>query len=246
LVGEVNIMSIFDYLLQHKHQAAVNKIARQEFELARGTAHVKLLRDARGRCIEKMKLFQKKKISLEEESRKVTNRSQVQLKKTLHRHLVETRLCEVPGIGPITKQVLISRIFVSELSDLRRASNLPGIGETKQFAINKWVAKYEAKIPELLIGDFPGKIKIEGETNQQTKAIHEKIQETESQRISFEKQVVLIDDTLKGFNVVTVEDFIQARLNQGQSKPQIDFYIRGVFAEWETPPDWFNEIIKVE
>jgi hypothetical protein len=239
-------VSIIEKLLLRKQEAALKKIARQEFELARGTAHVKLLQDARKRIESKTKLDQKELVSLDDELRKADIQFNTRLKDSLDRYLIDTHLCEIPGIGPKLQQMIAARVFKGKLSDLRHASNFPGIGYTKQYEINFWVDKYERITPELFRGDFPGKSRITLEFTQKKDEIQGNSKNVKSQIGVLEKQINVIDEKLKELNSVTENDFIEARLNPDLWKPKIDSYLCGVFGEWETAPDWFKEIISVE
>lgn len=169
-----------------------------------------------------------------------------ELTEALVRHLVQTRLSQIPGIGPTLRAKIIRHVFRGRLSDLHSARRLEGIGSQRQYQISRWAHRMEAQLPRLLQEDFPGKSQIlnahreelderrhQGATTQQWVT---KLQELQKQ----------IDAALADLTAVTWHDFLQALVEPGDPPEKIRRHMSGVFAAWEPMPDWFREALSLK
>ena len=237
-------MSIFDEILNSKRKKALEQVAKREYTQSRGTAHAQLLRDARKRIERNNSQIIQKISSLKKEWQTRYNQSQSQLTDALHRHIVMTHLNEVPGIGAKYQDLIITHVFHRRLSDLRFSSNISGIGEVKQYQINLWINKYEAQTQELLKTNFPGKAEIISSNLPPIEAIRKEVEMLERSSQKLQNQMGQIDKVLAEYCNLTEEQFVRARITQGEHNLKIDNYLRGIFAEWESVPAWFQELIK--
>jgi bacterioferritin (cytochrome b1) len=237
------VSSIFDGILESKRKKALERVARQEYEQSRGSAHAQMLRAAREQAEKKRMQILQKQAPLQKEWQRFYEQSQARLIAAL-RYIVETRLHEVPGIGSKLQDAIMRSVFHGKLSDLRYASRVSGIGGTKQYAINIWINKYEAQTQELLKKDFPGRSEIIASTSPAIEALRKEVEALEQMRKRLEERIAKIDKLLNEFCFLTEENFIQARINEEKPNPKIENYLRGIFAEWEAVPGWFQELIK--
>lgn len=135
--------------------------ARRDYRLARGTKHKKQLQKSLKILDQKLKNLEKERQILENRLNALTQEQSDELLKALSRHIVETRLTEIEGIGQVLKDRLINQCFNGTLSSLTSAYFfVQGIGWEKQNAISKWVNKMERELPILLKKDFPNKQEI--------------------------------------------------------------------------------------
>ncbi len=236
-------MSIIETLLEQKRKRLLQKIARHDFENARGTAHAKLLQESRNLKSQEVGNLEKQISKLQKEWQKIYDQGQKELLKALERHIVFDRLNEVPGIGQKFHYELATQVFRSSITDLRHASQIPGIGENKQRQIDKWISYYQSQIPEMIKKDFPGKAEIVKISNQTINEIDNTLINLRAGKKELEEKIKSIDTVLTDLYQVSVNDFINLRLTPEQKNPKVDQYLMGLFPEWEPMPDWFKNLM---
>ena len=119
-----------------------------------------------------------------------------------------------------------------------------GIGQTKQHSIDQWVAKYDREFPVLLKQDFPGKSNIILDSNAQMASLQSELKKWQADRICEEEKLDRVTKEIDRLEMVTVDDFVKARVEHEGDLAQIDGFINGVFSEWEAMPEWFMEVIQ--
>lgn len=218
----------------------LKKLATHDYEQARGTAHRLLLEQAAWALLAQIADYQRKTDGAKKQMKRDIEQRDAELKQALVRWLVENHLQEVPGIGDRLKREVIHSIFKGNLDDLREAYLVLGIGQQKQQYINQWIKNYNAQIPYRLQQHFPGKLEI-GRKYQQ--AIEEQVQLIEAAEKAQEDpraRLIPIDRELRWLKEIEAKHFIRAYLEPGLDREDLDRYQIGVFAEWETMPDWFR------
>lgn len=236
--------SILDSIIETKKKSALAKLARQEYQLARGTAHGKMLKDARILWQSKYDSVVHQMDAIKGDIRQAMTTRQDDLQEALDHYIIETHLHEVPGIGPKLQHMILNEVFISKLSDLRHAYYKSGIGETKQEQINQWIDSYEELSSTMMNQNFPRKQKINNDADKSIAGLDRKINNLEKQRSGLEEKINKIDAAQKVLGHFTPEDFVQARLFPNKWNSKFDNYIRGVFGEWENMPRWFKEIVE--
>lgn len=236
-------MSIIETLLEQKKKRVLQKIARHDFEDARGTAHAKLLKESRETKLQELRYVEKQISKYQKERQKIYDQDQKELLRALERHLVFDRLNEVPGIGQKYHHELATQVFRTSITDLRRANQIPGIGENKQYEIDKWISYYQSQIPEMIKKDFPGKAEIVKNSIQIINEIDNFLIKMNSVKKELEEKIKSIDTVLTDLCHVSVNDFINLRLAPEQKNPKVDQYLIGLFPEWEPMPDWFKNLM---
>jgi len=223
----------------------LNQLAKEEYAQARGTAHKQLLQQARWQlqllCNQAEQALQTS-IS---ESKSLEKQRKNRLRQALSYHLINTRLTEIPGVGDKRKEQILEFLYITRLSDLHHAYQVPGIGEQTQQAISQWVKRYRKQVPKLLKQDFPGKADIEAEFKElmiikqrQLKGKERRLQNLESKRNR-------LDQELNWLEPIQEKHFRKALSSPNDPYPELDRYLQGVFAEWESIPNWFQEAIKL-
>lgn len=225
---------------------AIRKRAKLEHENARGTAHLRMLREARRSawkvsrdCTRDLHDARRTLGQLEQEREK-------QLRQALERHIAYTYLAQVSGIGPMLRDRIFFSVFRGHLRDLRRAHVVRGVGEERQWAINVWVREYEARIPTLLNGPFPGKDQTTRRFSGEKKALETKVEGLTARVANLEAQIARMSEAMEPLQGVGVKDFVRVLRDPTCTSEQIDRYLQGVFAEWEPVPDWFKEVAAQE
>jgi hypothetical protein len=225
---------------------ALKKQAKEDYHQARGTAHRQLLEAAHTRLQKDIARCNQQIKQAEQEKRRLVRLRSQKIDEKLVRYLVENRLQEIRGIGETTQRQIATRIFHGKLSDLRRAHLIQGVGEQKQWNINQWISKYEAKLPKMHQQDFPGKQAVVNEfqtaVKKQEKIVEDKT--IEVQQLSTHSKP--IKGELDWLRPVSAKDFIQAYTKQLGDSEVVDRYLCGVFPEWDSMPDWFKNVVTDE
>jgi chromosome segregation ATPase len=121
---------------------------------------------------------------------------------------------------------------------------VPGIGESKQRDINIWIQKYERRIPQLLEQDYVGKTAIKNRYTTKISQLEDNISELRGRQEILNKKIAKADKEINRLKEVTIADFILAVQSPENTKPAIEHYFQGAFAEWEPMPKWFKDIMR--
>lgn len=162
LLGVVGAV-LLSIVVTHYQQAGEKRLrqrAQADFVAARGTAHLRLLDAAYKRLLKQSEAADERIKQKQEELNRVRREGRTALRQAVVRQLVEAELADLPGIGPRLAPAILSGVFRGELDDLRHAYTLEGIGAQRQAALNAWVDAQRPRLPELIAGEFPGKIAI--------------------------------------------------------------------------------------
>lgn len=144
------------YLVMGKQTHVIlQQKAKRDYENARGYTHLKMLVDAQ-------LYYQQEKLSCLNLIERLKHKLQQadpssELEEALSKHIVQTELQHVSGIGPRLQARIVDSIFRNSLNDLHRADRLEGIGDERQWSISRWVRETKETLPERLKHDFPGK-----------------------------------------------------------------------------------------
>jgi len=211
--------------------------------LARGSMHLRQICNSLKILNKNITNLEKEKQKSEKDLHKLNQRTSERLLNALTHHIVETRLSEIEGIGPILRDRIIVNCFDGTLGSLRRTYSLEGIGEKKLQAISRWVEKVEHDIPSLLKNDFPDKMTIIEECKRDEREIIErlrKIEERIAPMYEIKKKAVEEKDRL---SVVGISHFRKSYQLNKEASEMVNEYLKGVFAEWEPMPMWFKTLI---
>lgn len=231
---------IFPLILR---QLRISLRARRDHRSARGTLHLKQIRESLKVLDEKLKRIEREKHELETVIRRLNQNQSMELLHALSIYIVKTRLsAEVEGIGPELQDRIINQCFDGTLGSLRKADNVYGIGRRKMMAILKWVDKWERKIPHLLEEDFPNKSRIIEEYARETTQLKNRLNEIEG-------KVLWIRDIKKlasaeGYRLSQVRSshFRKSYKMDEKASEAVNRYIQGVFPEWAPMPKWFRDL----
>jgi hypothetical protein len=225
-----------------------NKLRRQaklDFKSARGAVHLELMREANNRNLQELHRCRSALDGARRRRADIEARRDHELRRTLEAHILQTRLREIPGIGQaLAGQLQYLGQANGGLQALRLASGrVYGIGETRQAAIDIWVATCEAQMPILLAGEFPGKADIRGKATTDLAAVGAEIDKLTAQANAITARLDRLRVEIEPLGQVTSAAFYRA-LSGSESLPEnVERYLRGAFAEWEPVPEWFKEIV---
>lgn len=225
--------------------AAMRKQAKAEYVSARGFHHLKLLKSAVKQRSIQIAQLQNEKANWEKKLKSTQVEFQNDLSQALVKYIAKNKLSEVPGIGSVLSDRIYYQVYQGKLSDFRNASNVNGVGQEKQWAIDRWVTKYENALPSLIQKDFPGKRKIEEEYHARIQGIDGQIS---SNKIVLNNLLVLRDKAnkeLAWLEKVKPSDFVPGEQTKSSAIERISQFSAGVFPEWEDLPVWFSEFISV-
>lgn len=220
--------------------------ARFDYQSARGTAHLKLMRAARDRELQALKQCQS---ALTQATRRKANwgvEHDRKMRSALEEYILINSLDEIRGIGEnLALDLAAYARKHGGLAALRRASgNVSGIGPARQSAIDAWVTGYLTQMPVLLAGDFPGKTEILQASREEFAALSREVEELTAREAVITKKLDRLRAEMKPFDWVTLETFYRALQNPEAPSDDLERYLLGVFAEWEPVPDWFKDIVE--
>ena len=212
---------------------------------ARGTAHLKLLRQAYRNIDKSIRNIEKQLKRDHVDLDRIIQERQRKIHVALEKHIAYTHLDEVPGIGPKLRSAILSGVFRSRLNDLKRAYIIRGIGQTKQRQINNWIQMYQKRIPRMIEEDFPGKGTIRHQYQKRIVALESRIKENNNKRAQYEQSLSKAREEIEKLETVSIKNFREKLLNPEYCDEKIENYLRGVFSEWEEMPDWFKNILTI-
>jgi len=243
-LGMVFFIALYIFDPKKRRQRLLREKARMDYLSARGTAHLKMLLQAQGRLKSRVQSTIK---ALDESQAALNKLLQEQLNdlcKLLETQIVREHIHEIPGIGQKLGVQIVSRVFRSRFSDLRYAkSNIQGIGEARQIQINNWIHSWESRMPELLKQDFPSKQLVIANFADRIRQTSTEVRKLEKQKENVQANYDKCIELIRQLRKVTVRDFEGVLSGKTQSDPKIQFYLTGVFPEWEPMPEWFKEIV---
>lgn len=237
------MVSLVEKIQQLKKRRIIKKIAAQEFEQARGKQHLELLLEAQQILQYKFNDYRNKIRNLEDKRKDIEQTAHRNLQKKLEYHIVTTRIYEIPGIGKTLGSSIVKNIYTNSIKDLRSASWLPGIGESKQHAINRWIRKYEREIPKLIKKDFPGKKALLADAAKKIFLINEEVDNLALQKERIREKLETINPWIGKLSKISREDFINDRINQQNNLDANHLFLNGIFGEWEPMPEWFVDVL---
>lgn len=217
-----------------------------DYQSARGTAHLKLMRTARDRELQALKQCQS---ALTQATQRKANwgvERERKMRSALETYIITNRLGEIRGIGEnLAWNLKAYALKHGGLVALRRASgNVSGIGPARQAAIDAWVTEYMTRMPFLLADDFPGKTEILEASREELPALSRLVEELTAMEAAIKERLDRLQAEMKPFDGVTPETFHRALQNPEALSDDLERYLLGVFAEWEPVPDWFKDIVE--
>jgi cbb3-type cytochrome oxidase subunit 3 len=235
---------LYLYNPARRRRRLLAKQARLEYGNARGTAHLKILKDSRPRLANEINNLRPELEKSKNELKSLELQQSQKLRVLLETQIIHDHFDEISGIGSTFRDKLLRLVYRSNLSDLRHASSMiHGIGDARQIQINAWVDKWETQIWRQLQTDFPGRANIEHEFRAPKLTISTRIEQLEKTLSGKEELLKSLDYLVKQLGSVSPTDFYRVLIDPSQSSEKLDFYLRGAFAEWESIPGWFKQIV---
>lgn len=223
----------------------MRKQAKVDYNTARGTIHLQLLRTAQTTLKSRVEEIERQLLSHKLALASSDQRRDDELLQTLVRHLVETELATLPGIGPRLASAVKKQVFRGNLSDLRNASLVDGIGPRKQITINDWLTNAERRLPGLLAAGFPRKQEINGRYEAERKRLTREIAADEASLRQQADILVLVNEEIARLSVVSVREFELVLADPATGADKVNRHLLGSFAPWEPMPEWFAQALEV-
>lgn len=217
--------------------------AREDYQHARGTIHLQMLRAAEKRLVRTRQELERSIGEAETEVAGLQDSEQRELLQLLQAHLV--RNCfEVEGIGPALHERIVQTVFRVRLSDLHDAYRVHGVGERRQQAISEWVRRYEPQLSRLAKQEaYDGKDRVLTRYNAERQRLQAKV-------AAFQQQTARTDDVLREvqgaihrLDSITEADFVTAALHPDSNADRLDAYLIGAFPAWKPVPAWFRKAV---
>jgi len=246
IVAGLFLLSVFVFSAQVKLRRSLSQQAVRDYKNARGAFHLELMTSARDRLNTQYDDCNEQISSDKHFLSALGAKQRNELRRTLSNHIVATRLIDVPGIGHKLSTKITRSVYHGSLSDLRNAYRVYGVGETRQYDINRWVNAYEQLIPQLLQQDFPGKHGIIENYAARRRGSEESLDRLTVQAGELKRQLDHLTSEIERLQQVTSKDFVNAVRGEHVDQQALDHYQRGAFAEWEAMPDWFKTTVLAE
>ena len=228
---------ISDYL-------AISTKAYKDYQLCRGTQHLKQIRSSLKVLGQEIKNLSNKKNGVEIAIKEGIKQKEINLNKTLATYLVETQLDSVEGIGQKLKQAIIRGCFDGTLKSLHYAQGrVYGVGDLKQSAMSRWVKKLEIDFPKLLGNEFPDKAKIMQAYEDQDKKLKKELEMITKELVSLVELRSISVSNEERLSKTRPYHFVKAYKNDKDASEQVSEYIKGAFPEWVVVPSWFKTLI---
>lgn len=244
--GIVLIVYYFYFSPQAIRKESIVMQAKIDFQGARGTAHLAILRQSHTQitrqleqCIQKSTMVQNQIAALQRERDE-------KLRATLEHLIAYTRLTEVKGIGPKMRDRILATAFRSRLTDLAQAYRVQGVGSAKQQAINAWIQYYSRQLPTLLSEEFEGKSQIVAHYESLLRDLNSQFSLLTHEKENLQARLQNLQTPIQTLEKIRVADFVHLIQNPSLVKDDVDKYLIGLFPDWETPPDWFNALSNQE
>lgn len=218
---------------------------------SRGTIHRELLKRLLSILNDKLNELEAQRTSLIIQKKRAEGELRSALRAHLIKHIVNERLDEVPGIGPVLKERIIKGCFDGTLESLEalpylraRSWHLRGIGKEKAQAVGRWAREVKERLPEFLEGDFPGKAELIEKYSKIDSSLKFQISDIDA-RLRFLRglrdKAMVEFDRLSSIGVLT---FFKAYLGDAGASKKATEYLMGIFPEWEAEPDWLKSLIE--
>jgi DNA-binding helix-hairpin-helix protein with protein kinase domain len=237
------LVSVYLLFSQTRRESRIRRQALHDYRAARGTQHFQQLRASLSILKSSLKTRKATVDGLEKQLNTLRHNRSAELKAALSKHLVDERLTEVPGIGQRLAGTIVRNCFRGDLRDLRFATRVDGVGDSRQQAVMAWVRAREAEFPRLLAGSFPKKQDILSKYTEQERSSQAVL---ESERATLESENQLFE---KGYAVasklrkVKVSHFRKALRRNLKKSPVPAWYFIGVYPPWEPMPEWFETLL---
>ena len=230
-------------LLEMLYRSRIRQRARHDYQAARGTQHLHLLRASLSVLQKSMQDRREKIKNIEQQLKSLRYTRSDELRAALSRYLVENHLTDVQGIGPQLSRRIIASCFRNDLRDLHLAHGVQGIGPTLHEAIMAWVRTMEAKLPQRLKEDFPDKQRIldayaEKERSLQKAVAREREALIEERSLHDKAHAAALQ-----LKKVKPGHFYRALLRVSSKTRVPAWYFLGVFPPWEPMPEWFRALL---
>jgi len=224
-------------------QSRLASRARRDYQRARGTQHLRQIRDSLKILSKRLHSLEQEKLQLSSILRRLEQERADRLSRVLCRHVVETQLTQIDGIGPKLRDRIIMHSFDGTLHSLRRAYRVRGVGRQKQWGIQRWVEQKERQLPLLMKQDYPNKREINDEYDQKERRLKKNLKEIETEIDLINQLRILASAEEERLSQVTVAHFRQAYEQDKEASEAVNQYLQGTFAEWEPMPSWFRTLI---
>jgi hypothetical protein len=157
--------------------------------------------------------------------------------------MIETELAQIDGIGPTLRDRIIQYSFDGTLPSLRGAYRVRGVGQQKQWAIQRWVQKREQELPRRMKEEFPSKNRINDQYDQRERKLEKSLKKIEEEIDAMHRLATTASTEEERLSQVTVAQFRQAYKQDKEASEAVAEYLQGSFAEWESMPVWFETLI---
>lgn len=217
--------------------------AREDYRNARGTTHLRMLRDAQRWAVTKHQRMQTALQAAEARLPGMQEEEAQELLRALQTHLVHSRFGEVEGLGPALRERVIQAIFRGRLTDLHGARRVRGVGDQRQMAISAWVQRYEPQLHRLVQQDFPGKSDVRSRCAAQREQVQAEVTTYRQQLAEIDSTLRQVQDAIDRLQAITERDFVEAVLYPDRDADHLDAYLIGAFPTWRPVPEWFRKAV---
>jgi hypothetical protein len=225
-------------------QSRIASRARRDYEQARGTHHLRQIRKSLGILDDRLKDLEKERLKLKRNIGRLTGQRSSELSSALCRHIAQTHLTDIDGIGPKLRDRIIATCFDGTLDSLTHVENrVYGVGQKKALDIRMWVLEWKPQLPDLFKEGLPDKATISEKYDRREQELGKRLRETEGKIQAMNDLLNQATTEEKRLSQVTVAHFRQAYREDKDASQAVDEYLQGAFPEWAPMPSWFKTLI---
>ena len=248
LVWLAPVLVLLYWLMQpaRRRKRVLLQRALDDYKSARGTDQKSLLGRSLRPAQEQLRAIKQKIDSLEEEAASAKQLCVDEFLAHLEAKIVEEEFGNVPGVGPKLRKNILGEVFYGRLRDLHNASQVRGVGASKQRDIDDWIAQSESRISEGTYTDAKAKARFEHTYREQNTALAAQVEQLQTQHKTLASAVEQAGQASKRFEAVRLDHFQKALAASEAASSIPDWYFRGMYAAWEPIPDWFRMVTQPE
>lgn len=240
-LGSIIILIALLYLLIMRLRLFSNY--RKEYLSTRGGQHLSIIKSSLPNLQNRIKQLKSKIKQKQAELDQILGKQRSDFEQYLAEQIVEKKLINVPGIGKILRDDIVTYCFDGSISSLLEAHRLRGIGPEKHYNIREFVNQAEDDISKRITTRFPGRDNIEAKYETRIRTLRNIISKLSSELRPLEKLYTIASDEKSKLDTINVMDFVKASKGNSDSSRRVTAFINGVFAEWEKMPDWFRTLV---
>jgi hypothetical protein len=222
----------------------LRKQALVDYQNARGTQHLRLLKPIRTKLEPKLTHINQQLTSLEKHRQALKDKRDMQLRKAFEQHILSILPGEIPGrVYQGIWDSFIKNTYQGNLTDLCNPKFWWGLDEKQQAAIIERVNYHLSHKDEEMKAGFSGKDEVQAKYDPIIDNLSYTINNLEQEQTRLNHLLNQANQEIQLLEQIQPKHFEIALLHPNVNAEYLEHYLKGAFAEWEDMPKWFKELI---